>query len=475
MTDEFLVEQKKLSWRFPEAFWAANLIELFERAAFYGMFIALSYYLTQEIGFSDIQAGWVAAPFSACLYFLPTIFGAVADQLGFRRSLMLAFSLLTLGYTGLGCASFLATDTVPCKLAAIGSLVVIVLGGGFIKPVISGTVAKCSDETNRARAFSIFYSMVNLGSFAGKTCAAPLRIEWGLEYINFYSAAMALVALVLVLSLYHDVDRRTVAKRPGEVLRGLLVVLTNIRFLTLILIVGGFWVIQTQLYSSLPKYVIRLLGDTAKPEWLANINPAVVVLLVVPITHLVRKVKPVNSILVALFIVSTAAFMISLSPQVREAYGNSINLAWGYTIHPVTLMVAIGIGMIGLAECFLSPKFLEYASKQAPKGEEGLYLGYSYLTSFFSWGVSFLMSGYLLESFCPDPEKLSKEAHAQWQASIASGGELPLPAEYAHAHYLWYVIFGVGAAAFVALLIYRYNTESNDRKRSNENGAPSNG
>ena len=31
------------TWRFPRAFWVANVIELFERAAYYGMFIALAF------------------------------------------------------------------------------------------------------------------------------------------------------------------------------------------------------------------------------------------------------------------------------------------------------------------------------------------------------------------------------------------------------------------------------------------------
>ena len=56
---------------------------------------------------------------------------------------------------------------------------------------------------------------------------------------------------------------------------------------------------------------------------------------------------------------------------------------------------------------------------QAPKGEEGLYLGFSHLHSFISAIVGFFLSGLLLESFCPDPRTLS--AADGTAASSASG------------------------------------------------------
>ena len=190
MSTDFVQPEEKLSWRFPTTFWFANAAELFERAAFYGMFIALALFLTRKVGFSDVEAGYVAAAFSSILYLLPTFMGAMADKIGFRRALMLAFALLTVGYFLLG--------AFPVKAMTLVSLALIMLGGAIVKPVISGTAAKCSDERHRARAFSIFYMVVNIGSFLGKTVAAPVRQNLGLEYINFYASLMALMALIVV-------------------------------------------------------------------------------------------------------------------------------------------------------------------------------------------------------------------------------------------------------------------------------------
>lgn len=93
---------KKEKIKFSKAFWVANTVELFERAAYYGVFIVITLYLSRILGFNDIQAATIAGTFSAFLYFLPTFAGALADKIGFRNSMLLAFSLLTIGYAGLG-------------------------------------------------------------------------------------------------------------------------------------------------------------------------------------------------------------------------------------------------------------------------------------------------------------------------------------------------------------------------------------
>jgi dipeptide/tripeptide permease len=464
MTDDFVQPAEKLSWRFPTMFWVANVAELFERAAFYGMFIALTVYLTRKVGFTDVEAGYVAACFSSVLYLLPTLTGLMADKIGFRLALMAAFALLSAGYLLLG--------AVPTKPMALLSLALIMFGGAIVKPVISGTVAKCSDERHRARAFSIFYWVVNIGAFFGKTVAAPLRtgfalpyigeLKLGLQYINFYASLMAFLALLWVALFYRNVDTKGTERTPIEVLMGLVKVLLNFRFMGLILIVAGFWCIQGQLYATMPKYYLRLLGEGAKPEWLANINPLAVVILVIPIAHLVRRFKPENAIGIGLFIIPLSAVSIALSPMIESRTGSSVSFLGLAVMHPITLVMIVGFALQGVAECFLSPKFLEYASKQAPEGEEGLYLGYQHLTTFFAWAFGFALSGHLLNRLCPDPKTLTSEVHAQWQAAIETGSAMP--EAYAHANYIWFVFAGIGVAAFLALWVFKFVTDRIDKR-----------
>ena len=60
---------------FPKDFWIANGVELLERAAYYGVFIVITLYLSRILGFDDIEAARISGSFSASLYFLATLLG----------------------------------------------------------------------------------------------------------------------------------------------------------------------------------------------------------------------------------------------------------------------------------------------------------------------------------------------------------------------------------------------------------------
>lgn len=435
--------QKKSEWSFPKDFWLANLMELCERAAYYGFFILLTVYLTDLVGFSDVMSGTISGLFAGFLYFLPPFSGAISDRIGFKNGLILAFGLLTVGYFFLG--------VTHSKAAVIFFLIVLMIGASFIKPLITGTVAKTSDEINRARAFSIFYWMVNIGAFSGKTVVPWIRKGLGLEYINFFSAGMSFIALLLAIFLFRNLELKTERKSFKDIFNGLIKILTNTRLIILTLIISGFWLIQAQLYQTMPKYVLRMVGKQANPEWIANVNPFVIVLTVIFITQLMKKYSAVNSMLFGLFLMPLSAFSMSLGPWLQNIAGNEIPLA-GFIFHPFTIMMIVGISLQGLAECFISPRFLEYFSLQAPKGEEGVYLGFSHLHSFVSYIAGGVISGFLLEKYCPDPNTLP-----------ATLGEIEKAAYYSGAHTIWYYFAAIGIVSALALIFYKWYYNKKDR------------
>ena len=444
--------QSGLTWRFPRMFWTGNAAELCERAAYYGTFIALRTYLLRVVGLDDVQAGVVAAYFGGWIYLVPFFTGALADRIGFRPALMLAFALLTVGYGSLGVFTTLGPVLV--------GLTLVILGGAIVKPVISGTVSKSSNEATRARAFSIFYMVVNIGSFTGKTIVAPMRIQLGVETVPWFSAGASLLALIIVALVYRpdEIAADTKARNVRETLQGMWLAMSNLRFLSLILITAGFWAIQGQLYASMPDYVLRMAGETYKPEWYANINPAVVVIFVVAITHLIRNWRPVNAILVAMCMIPLSALTMSAS-----AWLDGNVQMFGLSVHPITFMMVIGIAIQGLAECFLSPKWLEFASKQAPKGKEGTFLGFAHMNTFFAWIFGFIFSGWLLSRYCPEPTTLPAAVQQQHTAALA--GQAPMPEVYAQAHYLWYAYAGVGLTSLILLLVFIAVTRRIDRDK----------
>ncbi|MBV5281603.1 MAG: MFS transporter [Paludibacter sp.] len=448
--------------KFSKAFWVANSVELLERLAYYAVFIVLTLYLSNVWGFSDIEAGFISGTFSAFLYLLPTFAGAYADKIGFRSAIMIAFLLLTLGYGGLGLlptllqsaglvsygmtTTFSGLNTSSLRWSIVPVLALIVIGGSFIKAVISGTVARETTSETRARGYALFYMMVNIGAFTGKTVVDPLRKsmgDLGLVYLNFFSAGMTLLALVAVFFFYKSVKTEGRGKSFSEIGQGMLKVLGNVRLVVLILIISGFWMIQGQMYATMPKYVIRMIGADASPGWYANVNPLVVFVLVNFITSFMKKRTALTSMTIGMLIIPMSALVMS--------GGTLIGSEHVLGLHPVAFMMIVGIAMQAVAECFISPRYLEYFSLQSPKGEEGLYLGFSHLHSFVSYLFAFGLSGILLEKFCPDPRGFaSTEAYA-----LATQ----------HAHYIWFVFVGVGLVSAVALLTYGYVTRKIDKKK----------
>lgn len=436
--------------KFTKAFWTANVSELFERMAYYAVFIVITLYLSNTLGFSDIEASLISGLFSGGLYLLPLFTGAIADKIGYRRAMLIAFSLLFIGYVllalvptlleGAGLVEY-GEETVfkgiqfsSERYMIIPVMIIIMIGGSFIKSVISASVARETISENRAKGYSIFYMMVNIGSFIGKSVIDPLRDVVGEQaylYINYFSAAACLVALVSIFFFFHTAHTAGEGKSLKEVCKGLVRVFTNGRLLALILIVTGFWLIQQQLYATMPKYVLRMAGDAAKPGWIANVNPFIVVVCVNFVTQLMAKRKALTSITVGMFLIPLSA-LIMASGNLFEG-----NL---FGFHPIVVMMIAGIVLQALSECFISPRYLEYFSLQAPEGEEGLYLGFSHLDSFLSSILGFGLSGVLLSKYCPDPKLFA--TIEEWEAASAN------------AHYIWYWFAAIGLVSAFALIIY---------------------
>lgn len=438
-------------FKFSKAFWVANSVELLERMAYYGVFIILTIYLSKIFGFSDIESGIISGLFSGTLYFLPTFTGAVADRIGYRKSMLWAFGLLCIGYASLGLVpevlqsmglvtygidtEYFGLRSSAARWLIVPVLLCIVVGGSFIKCVITGTVARETTAENRAKGFSLFYMMVNIGAFTGKLFPDPLRQtmgDEGLIVMQYLSAGMTAAAFIAVFFFYKTTHQAGEPRSIKEVGQSILKVCSNGKLVALTLIISGFWLVQGQMYATMPKYVLRMIGDSATPGWYANINPLVVVLLVNVTTFLMAKRSALLSMTVGMFLMPFSACAM--------AAGNIIGGDLILGMHPVAFMMICGIAIQALAETFISPRFLEYFSLFAPKGEEALYLGFSHMHSFISYIIGFFISGVLLNEYCPDPSLF--DTHEAWQAASVN------------AHHIWYYFASIGLMAAVSLIVF---------------------
>ena len=182
---------------FPRLYWLVVVFEFFERGSYYGMMSVLSVYMTDVLGFAKQDVGLIKGTIQPLLYFLPILAGALADRFGYRRMLMIAFSLLGTGY-------FL-TSQMTTYATVFLSLVVMGFGAGIFKPVISGTIARCTDETNSTLGFGVFYWSINLGAFLFPLVVVPLlRDNVGWEWVILAAAIGTGAMLIPTILAYRE-------------------------------------------------------------------------------------------------------------------------------------------------------------------------------------------------------------------------------------------------------------------------------
>src|SRR5882762_279700 len=131
------------------------------------LFRTVARYLHESLNFSVERASSLTGLFGGLVWFLAIFGGSLADRLGFRRALSLAYLILACSYFLLGsiAAPWLAPvrNAVPLVVLVAFILMLPALGIAMVKPAVVGTTARASKESVRSIGYSIYYTLVNCG------------------------------------------------------------------------------------------------------------------------------------------------------------------------------------------------------------------------------------------------------------------------------------------------------------------------
>ncbi|MCX6546392.1 MAG: hypothetical protein NTV05_18535 [Acidobacteria bacterium] len=508
---------------FPGSFWTANVTELFERAAYYSMASFVVIYLGQ-LGFG---AYWPSTLNSTVLwglvYFLPILSGTIADQIGFRRALLIAFVLLAIGYFFMGYPVWFGgsvlSKTIQSEVTVgsrdavmiVAAILLIGIGGSVIKPCISGTVQK----TAGARAtlgFAIFYMVINIGSLFGRGTAFVVRSGSGLTTIlkvvaicglaaagivflvhrttkadrskkdiwiataGFTALAVAgaylvreifqvtaaerevagavdlslifavaaiasIVAFFVVLFTYREpaADAAALSKPRrsiGRILLDMVLVLKSGRFTLYLIVMTGFYFLYNQVYNVFPLYVKRVVESNPAMDLYTAANPFVIVCFQLIISSTWGKMKPIRSMVTGTIIISVA-MLINIAP-ICTAGGPQALVANAMPI--ASTFFILTVALIALGELFTSPRMYEYIGALAPRGQEGLFLGYANLPLAFGAMLGGPVGAYIFNDI------MAKGA------TVKADGLLELvPANNAMG---WLILMGIGFVSAASLWMF---------------------
>lgn len=404
---------KEIREGFQRPFWVANGTELFERLAYYGPSAVMAIYLHEHLGLTSEQSTWLIGYYGFIVWFMPVVGGALADRFGFRRTLVGAFLLLTVGYFLLGSlsASWMAPVREALPLFALMHILMLVpaLGPAVVKPVVVGTTARAAAENVRSVGYSIYYTVVNIGAAIGPIAASFVRTSVGVENVFLVSAGITFAMAIVTLLFYQEPDRRNEPQTTSiaAAFRNLVKVLGNGRFVLFLLIFSGFWVTFWQQYISLPIYVRDYVNKDANIDRLLAVEATTVILTTFLATYLMRKVPAFTAIIVGVLLSSLSWLILT------QGSG---------TPYIVAALIVLALGEVTQA-----PRYYEYMSRLAPPGQQGLFMGYAFLPIGIGYLIGGRTAGWLLHYF---------------------GEVLHRPA------LMWYVVSGLGLLTGAALIVY---------------------
>jgi proton-dependent oligopeptide transporter, POT family len=406
---------QEIATGFGRPFWVANLTELFERLAYYGASAVLAIYLSEQLHFSKQLTGWMIGLFGFVVWFLPVLGGSLADRFGFRRALMFAYLVMTLGYFLLGSLDApwmqAARGAFGDKWLVLGILMIPALGPAVVKPCVAGTTARAAAENVRSIGYSIYYTIVNIGGTLGPIMAWLVRKRLGLGMANVFRVSALSVFLMFLVTLFFYKEPATPGEARvesvGAALRNMLVILGNFRFVLFLLIFSSFYVVFWQEFVSAPLFLRGYVDSNADADLLLSIDALTVICFQILVAYLTRKIPAFSAMTLGLLISSLSWLILA--------------------IHPTTAGLIAALVVLALGEMTQSARYYDYISRLAPSGQQGLYMGYAFLPIAIGYFIAGPLGGYLLHQF---------------------GDVLHRPQQ------MWWVVTGVGIVGTLLMLIY---------------------
>lgn len=379
---------------FPRTFWVINVIELFERGAFYGVLAVLAVYLTLVRGIDAAVVGAALASLFWLNYTVPLVSAPFSEKYGYRGALVVSFALVLAGYATLGLADG--------GLAVWGGVLLVGFGAGVFKPLAAALVGQTTTDETRTFGFGVYYAFVNIGGFLFPLAIALVGVARpDLLYATAFAVGSALALLNVALSafVFRNLTPPQRDVRVLAALRSLLDVVREWRLGVLVAVYTGFWIMYAMNQSWLPVYMVEF-GRV--PAWF---NAAFLV--------------PLNSLVVIVGALVVGKMLQGRDPLKAMVAGIALYVAgfaiMGFSSTPAFFLAGVVVFAVG--EVVTHPSYLAYVAGIAPKGKESVYLGFAFLAIGLGYTIGTAGGGVLYADLAQDSAR-----PATFWAAMASVG-----------------------------------------------------
>ena len=364
--------------RLTRTFWLCNIIELWERLAYYVLRPIAPVYICQAnepggLHLLQTTKGWIYLWWAVFQSFLPMFTGGLADRYGYKRTIFFSITLNIAGYVTMAFQHN--------YYGFFAGIIMLAVGTAFFKPGLQGTIAHQLTKGNSSLGWGVFYWIVNIGSVIGHYVSPLLLLfapgEHRYRALFLFCAACTALNYLMLLTFKDVASGASKTENPLQVLRRTLANVLEPRLLAWLLIMSCFWMVMYQLWDLQPNFIVdwvdssgiaaivpfeswRPIGDRGLPavpqQVLISLNALLIVFFVLPVSWMVRRMRALSAMLIGMLVATTGLAVAGLTSS-----------GW---------ILLLGIVFFSLGEMLTGPKKNEYLSLIAPPGKKGLYLGY---------------------------------------------------------------------------------------------------
>lgn len=453
-----------------KSFWIISFAEMIERAMFWAVFIILSLYLTRILRFSDIETGFIVGFFLVCKFLEQTPIFKIFNKINEKNRLLLSLFLLIVGYLGLAvfpsmvnADSFLEFSKINiqhgintnAKLSTsnirwliIPVLFLIPIGSSFFKSIIS--LEKFKETSAFERIMNIFEivnsTIMNLGFlfalliifFFRKTTA-----NFSFIYINYFCSALSFVLFILILfqfKTYKYTEKQD--KKTESFWRGVkksFKLLFSKKLILLVIIFIFLTTVQIQVLLTVPKYILRNIGDNSYPSLYIGAGLIFLIFLTKIILIQLNTKNPVSLLKIELIVMFLSTILLAL--------GNSVN-------EMKLFIYIVSIIFLSSSQIFIFPLFFKIVREQISVENPSIYIKIQAIIYSLSIIIGSVMSGFLFAKYLPDPSLPQYVTNKQaWLLNSQ------------HAHYIWLYFSVLIILSFILFIIYKMS--KNNKKINN--------
>ena len=333
----------------------------------------LSKYLKENLGLSYQEVGWVMVCFGVGSLLGSWLGGKLTDKMGFYK--IMVFSLFSSGLL-----FFVLEQIRTFEWLCISIFSIMVIADMF-RPAMFVSLGVYAKPENRTRALTLVRLAVNLGFAAGPALAGIIIMNVGYTGLFWVDGASCIVAISIFFFAVKERKQNKETSDKKEESTAAKSVLFDVPFMVFMTVSFLTALIFFQLFTTLPLYHGERYGLTEfQTGLLMTLNGFLIFALEMPIVSYFER-RAVNKVKVVMW----GSLLMGISFYVL------LLDAW------VGILV-ISILFLSFGEMFAFPFSNAFALSRAPKGKEGIYMGY-YTMSFSVAHIASSKTGMLMIDF----------------------------------------------------------------------------